>query len=312
MPAVAWFGWPPEQFVPCARRRERPAPTRFPGHRAGFDLSLRCPGQSGSSLAAADRCRAFYPSRRTRVARRGSVPLTQAPWAGPRIGHVSAMQWRKPSRDRLRDRLFHRLGRPGVRGLAGGWNPPPGLERLPSRLRWRRRASLAGQPEESPTVPGLYQRSAELTRLEAALFLAREPLSTRRLAKLARLTDGTRARVLLRELKALQDASGAAFRVEQIAGGFRLLTRTAFGPWVRRLLGTPPETRLSAAALETLAIVAYRQPVTRKSRLFAVWAAKTCSGNSWNAILWQSAAAPRIWGGPTSMSPPGGSCRYSG
>jgi len=122
---------------------------------------------------------------------------------------------------------------------------------------------LAGQPEETPTVPGLYQRSAELTRLEAALFLAREPLSTRRLAKLARLTDGTRARVLLRELKALQDASGAAFRVEQIAGGFRLLTRTAFGPWVRRLLGTPPETRLSAAALETLAIVAYRQPVTR-------------------------------------------------
>ena len=103
----------------------------------------------------------------------------------------------------------------------------------------------------------------ELARLEAALVTAREPLSTRRLAKLARLSDGTRARALLRELAALQDASGSAIRVEPIAGGFQLLTRTPFGPWVRRLLTTPAENRLSAAALETLAIVAYRQPVTR-------------------------------------------------
>jgi segregation and condensation protein B len=111
--------------------------------------------------------------------------------------------------------------------------------------------------------PGPHARSDELARLEAALFTAREPLSTRRLAKLARLSDGTRARALLRELAALQDASGSAIRVEPIAGGFQLLTRTPFGPWVRRLLTTPAENRLSAAALETLAIVAYRQPVTR-------------------------------------------------
>jgi segregation and condensation protein B len=52
-------------------------------------------------------------------------------------------------------------------------------------------------------------------------------------------------------------------RVESIAGGFQLLTRGAFGPWLRRLLDAPPGGRLSAAALETLAIVAYRQPVTR-------------------------------------------------
>jgi segregation and condensation protein B len=111
--------------------------------------------------------------------------------------------------------------------------------------------------------PLLKRRSEELARLEAALFLAREPLSTRRLAKLAGLSDGTRARALVRELNRLFEASGTAFRVEQIAGGFQLLTRAAFGPWVRRLLGTPAETRLSSAALETLAIVAYRQPVTR-------------------------------------------------
>lgn len=99
--------------------------------------------------------------------------------------------------------------------------------------------------------------------MEAALFLAREPLTVRRLAKLARLDDGTRARALVRELRQLQEASGSAIRVESIAGGFQLLTRGAFGPWVKRLLEQPAGGRLSTASLETLAIVAYRQPVTR-------------------------------------------------
>jgi len=102
-----------------------------------------------------------------------------------------------------------------------------------------------------------------LSRLEAALFLAREPLTTRRLAKLARLSDGTRARSLIRELRRLQEQRGSAVRVEPIAGGFQLLSRAAFGPWIRRLHDHPGVARLSPAGLETLAIVAYRQPVTR-------------------------------------------------
>jgi len=131
-----------------------------------------------------------------------------------------------------------------------------------SRRRWQ----LGARPDPVTVQPrplGQHVRSDELARMEAAMFLAREPLTTRRLAKLARLPDGTRARVLLRDLRRLLDASGAAFRVEHIAGGYQLLTRGAFGPWVRRLLDQPSGSRLSAAALETLAIVAYRQPVTR-------------------------------------------------
>jgi segregation and condensation protein B len=116
---------------------------------------------------------------------------------------------------------------------------------------------------EPRPLPGGQRRSEELSRLEAALFMAREPLTTRRLAKLARLEDGTRARALVKELRQLQDAAGSAFRVEQIAGGFQLLTRAPFGPWVRRLQEGGSGGRLSPAALETLAIVAYRQPVTR-------------------------------------------------
>lgn len=136
---------------------------------------------------------------------------------------------------------------------------PPGFPqaRRPRRLLvpMARRADVGSQGE--------HVRSDDLARLEAALFVAREPLSTRRLAKLARLADGTRARTLLRELRGLEDAAGSAMRVEQIAGGFQLLSRAAFGPWIRRIQDHPADGRLSQAGLETLAIVAYRQPVTR-------------------------------------------------
>ena len=144
---------------------------------------------------------------------------------------------------------------------AAGRGPRPG-----GRPR-RRHPALSGPRTPAPAAacppPGPHARSEELARLEAALFIAREPLPIRKLAKLARLADGTRARTLIRELAALHDATGSAFRVESIAGGYQMLTRAPFGPWVRRLLTTPTENRLSAAAMETLAIVAYRQPVTR-------------------------------------------------
>lgn len=116
---------------------------------------------------------------------------------------------------------------------------------------------------EKPPVVASYPRSDELARLEAALFVAREPLPVRRLAKLARLSDATRARSLLKILNALFDKAGTAFRIEHLAGGFQLITRAQFGPWVRRILDYSTENRLSNAAMETLSIIAYRQPVTR-------------------------------------------------
>jgi segregation and condensation protein B len=101
------------------------------------------------------------------------------------------------------------------------------------------------------------------SRLEAILFLAREPLGLRKLAQLANLADGTEARTLLERLRERYDSRGCAFQVAQVAGGYQLLSRREFASWVR-----PPGTaergiRLSAPALETLAVVAYRQPVLR-------------------------------------------------
>ncbi len=100
-------------------------------------------------------------------------------------------------------------------------------------------------------------------RLEAVLLLAREPLNSRKLAHYAGLADGTAARTGIRQLNQVYDENGHAFRVEEIAGGFQLLTRPQFGPWLRRLEHVPAEVRLSAPAMETLAVVAYRQPVLR-------------------------------------------------
>jgi len=100
-------------------------------------------------------------------------------------------------------------------------------------------------------------------RLEAVLLVAREPINSRKLAQYARLSDGTEARTLVRQLNECYDAAGRAFRIEEIGGGFRLLTRPQFARWLGRLPHVPPQVRLSAPAMETLAVVAYRQPVVR-------------------------------------------------
>ena len=124
-------------------------------------------------------------------------------------------------------------------------------------------------PTEPETEPEQAPQAAELTRgevkgiVEALLFAAGSPLSTARLAELAGVTSAGVMREILDELKAEYDATGRAFTVEEIAGGYQLLTRPDFHPWVNKLRRKEHEDTLSQAALETLAIIAYRQPITR-------------------------------------------------
>lgn len=115
-------------------------------------------------------------------------------------------------------------------------------------------------------VDGQRQLSATLgrmARLEAVLLLAREPLSTRKLAQLANLADGTQARTLIGCLRDRYDRRSSGFQVEEVAGGFQLLTRPEFGKWLRRVQESPIEVRLSGPAMETMVVVAYCQPVLR-------------------------------------------------
>lgn len=117
---------------------------------------------------------------------------------------------------------------------------------------------LVGLVDNSPVAD-----SDRLQRLEAVLFLAREPLGSRKLGRFANLADATEVRTLIRELNRRYDVAGRAFCVEEVAGGYRMLSRAKFGSWIQRLQHAPPETRLSAPSLETLSVVAYRQPVLR-------------------------------------------------
>jgi segregation and condensation protein B len=103
----------------------------------------------------------------------------------------------------------------------------------------------------------------ELRRVEAVLFLAREPVTSRKLSQLAGLVDGTEARSTVRQLNRYYDQAGRAFSVQMVAGGFQLRTRPTFDPWLTRLDQNSRAIRLSAPALETLAVVAYRQPVLK-------------------------------------------------
>jgi len=99
--------------------------------------------------------------------------------------------------------------------------------------------------------------------LEAALFLAKEPYSSRKLSQLAGLPEGTKTRQLIRELNKWYDQDQSAFCIVEVAEGFQLRTRPEFASWLVRMQEVPSAVRLSNPAMETLTVIAYQQPVLR-------------------------------------------------
>jgi len=135
--------------------------------------------------------------------------------------------------------------------------PRPINRRLPALYR------LCPTVNADDAPRGELGRDAALAMIEAVLFAADEPLSPRRLATAAGFKDVAEARRQVQRLRELLDRDGSAFQVEELAGGYQLLSRPVFHPWLARLRRGAAELRLSAAARETLTIIAYRQPITR-------------------------------------------------
>ena len=131
---------------------------------------------------------------------------------------------------------------------------PPPMQRSSAILR---------NTERPRSTPHPQARSRAVAMIEAALFAADEPLSPRKLATVAGMPEISEVRSLVSQLVQLFEAEGSAFTVEEIAGGFQLLTRPAFFNWLARLRRHQTTATLSAAARETLTIIAYRQPLTR-------------------------------------------------
>jgi segregation and condensation protein B len=98
--------------------------------------------------------------------------------------------------------------------------------------------------------------------LEAVLFASDEPLSPARLADIVD-TGVKQVRDTIENLNDKYQANSNAFRIEQIAGGYQMLTLSPYNLWLKKLLRVRSDSKLSPAALETLAIIAYKQPVIR-------------------------------------------------
>lgn len=107
------------------------------------------------------------------------------------------------------------------------------------------------------------ERSEMEAALEAVLFVAPEPLSRERLLEL--FEEGEREEggaALDAVLERHRGGEGRGIMVEEVGGGFRLVSRPELHPYLKRFFQVTGRSRLSMAALETLALIAYRQPVT--------------------------------------------------
>lgn len=112
-----------------------------------------------------------------------------------------------------------------------------------------------------PAAPGM--PTAESVRaIEAIVLVAVEPVPSDLLAQLLELPVAVVDR-LCAELAASYDESGHGFQLVKVAGGYRYQTHAELSPYVERFLLDGQRARMSAAALETLAIVAYKQPISR-------------------------------------------------
>ncbi len=96
----------------------------------------------------------------------------------------------------------------------------------------------------------------------AVIFASDEPVSPQEIARALAGVEAGRVEEAIESLERHFEAHGLGLQLERVAGGVRFATRPEVGEWVRRFFRERNRTRLSLPALETLAIVAYRQPVT--------------------------------------------------
>ncbi|MDP3767012.1 MAG: SMC-Scp complex subunit ScpB [Dehalococcoidia bacterium] len=105
---------------------------------------------------------------------------------------------------------------------------------------------------------------AEAKRIiEALLFVSGQPFTFKRLAQVLPNLSGSDIRAHVHALNEEYAAANRAFAVQEVAGGYQLVTDKSLAAWVKKALMSPKPDAVSAASLETLAIIAYRQPITK-------------------------------------------------
>jgi segregation and condensation protein B len=121
----------------------------------------------------------------------------------------------------------------------------------------------AGDSNGEAATAATAEPSVNLAMLEALLLSTHHPLTAGRLAELLDLDSTKPIRKAIKSLNEEYSSGGRAFRIEQVAGGYQILTMPEFGEALKKLHQKEADAKLTKAALETLAIIAYKQPVLR-------------------------------------------------
>lgn len=102
-----------------------------------------------------------------------------------------------------------------------------------------------------------------MSLIEAMLFVSDAPLALDQFKRVLGSLETTQIRKMLEDLNSEYEQSNRGIRIVEVAGGFRMVTPQALSPFLKKLYKEKRVERLSKPALETLAIIAYKQPVTR-------------------------------------------------
>lgn len=161
-------------------------------------------------------------------------------------------------------------------GADGEPEAPARPSEIPAQGRRRKGDAAASEEpsrrtekEEEVTPEPVPMEDGELrAALEAILLVVDEPVAELQLAQIVE-QPAERVGAMLEDISARYTAAGHGFDLRRAAGGWRLYTRPEYAPYVERFVLDGQSVRLTQAALETLAVVAYKQPVTR-SRISAI------------------------------------------
>ena len=99
--------------------------------------------------------------------------------------------------------------------------------------------------------------------IEAVLFASDEPLTKAKIVKIAELSSAKQVSDAIKNLNTRYRSNNNSFRIEKIAGGYQMLTLPIYNSWLSKMITVKTDSKLTQAALETLAIVAYKQPIIR-------------------------------------------------
>jgi segregation and condensation protein B len=132
----------------------------------------------------------------------------------------------------------------------------------PSAMETETDAPLMAEGGESARLQALEERELKAI-LESLLFVSAEPISLERLMIALGTVSKQELKHTLQSLREDFDREGRGVQMVEVAGGYQMVTRTEHAPWIKRLAKSKASPKLSRSAMESMAIIAYKQPIVR-------------------------------------------------